>query len=170
MTIQPLSNADEARARAERIREGVRVLVEWRHDVVEAWARRDDQVLGYPTWSDYVHGEFDVLPRLDKPERDALMVLLAEAGMPQRQIGATAGVDHSTVSRAVRGANAPRPGRAGRTSWSRKVESISARLPIDDLTDDEVEEVLGAAEFLGDLCRGTLRIRRKGNGGSGAAD
>lgn len=157
MSIQPVSNADEARARAERIRQGVRALVAWRGDMVEAWLRRDDRVLGYPSWSDYVHGEFDMLPRLDKPERDALMVLLSEAGMPQRQIGTTAGVDHATVSRAVSGANAPRP---GGSSWSRRVQNVSAKIPMGDLTDDEVEELLGAAEFLRDYCRGELIIRK----------
>lgn len=106
MSVQPVSSADEARARAERIRDGIRAMASWADDVRTAWLHRDDRVLGYPSWSDYLHGEFDMLPRLSKPQRDAAMTLLAEAGMPQRQIGATTGVDHATVSRAI-GANAP---------------------------------------------------------------
>lgn len=101
MTVQPVSNADEARARAERIREGIRAMASWADDVRTAWLQRDDRVLGYPSWADYLRGEFDMLPRLSKAQRDAAMVLLSEAGMPVREIGATAGAGKSTVARTL---------------------------------------------------------------------
>ena len=52
--------------------------------------------------------------------------------------------------------------RPGDNVWSRKVQNVSATVPIDEFTDDEVEELLGAAEFLFHLCRGTLRNRNPG--------
>lgn len=55
---------------------------------------------------------------------------------------------------------ATKPPRAGVTTWSRRVQNVSAKCPMDDLTTDEVEELLGAATFLRDYCKGEL-IRRK---------
>jgi hypothetical protein len=159
MSIQPLSNVSEARARAERIRQGVQALVTWRADVLEAWIRRDDAVLGYPSWSDYIHGEFDMLPRLEKPERDALMRLLSEAGMPQRKIAQTTGVMQSTVSVSLSDRKRSPSARSGGTTWSKRVQTVSLKCPMADLTTEEVEELLGAAKFLRDYCQGEL-IRR----------
>lgn len=52
--------------------------------------------------------------------------------------------------------------RSGVTDWSRSVQDISARLPIEDLADDELAELLGAVEFLHNYIKGETTLRQKG--------
>jgi hypothetical protein len=52
------------------------------------------------------------------------------------------------------------PIRPGINKWSRRVQAVSANCPMSELTDDEVNEILGAATFLRNYCLGEL-IRRK---------
>lgn len=58
---------------------------------------------------------------------------------------------------------APGPGplaeRTGTTEWSSRVQAVSSECPMEDLTDDEVRELLGAATFLRDYCHGELALR-----------
>jgi len=48
-------SADEARARADKIRKGLQET--WK-DIQEAYEKRDDKVLGYPSWDTYCKAEF----------------------------------------------------------------------------------------------------------------
>lgn len=57
--------------------------------------------------------------------------------------------------------SAPEP-RAGVTDWSRRVQDITASLPIDDLTNDELAELLGAVEYLHNYIKGERALRQKG--------
>jgi hypothetical protein len=51
----------------------------------------------------------------------------------------------------------PKPSRA--TTWSRRVQLVSAQCPMSDLTDEQVTWLYGAAVFLRDYCRGELAKR-----------
>ena len=54
----------------------------------------------------------------------------------------------------------PRKGsRPGATSWSQRVQQISADCPINNFSDDQVAELWGAAKYLYDYCRGTIIMR-----------
>lgn len=89
-----------AAARAERIRSGMRVLAEWRNDVIAAYASRDWAVLGYATWDAYLDGEFgEHRIRLPRDQRREIVAGMAQAGMSSRAIGAAIGADQSTVVR-----------------------------------------------------------------------
>jgi hypothetical protein len=50
---------------------------------------------------------------------------------------------------------------AGDTRWSRQIEKVSAGVPMNDLTTDEVKRLHGAAEFLLNYCIGTLKLRKE---------
>lgn len=56
----------------------------------------------------------------------------------------------------------PSPTRDGATDWSRKVQNITAGLPIEGLTDNELAELLGAVEHLHNYIKGERVIRVKG--------
>jgi hypothetical protein len=53
------------------------------------------------------------------------------------------------------------PSRPGATEWSHIVQRVSASCPIEELTDDEVKELHGAATFLRDYCQGEVMTRGK---------
>ena len=50
--------------------------------------------------------------------------------------------------------------RDGATAWSRTVQNVSANVPMDDLTEDEVLELGGAAEWLHNYTKGAIVLRR----------
>jgi len=56
------------------------------------------------------------------------------------------------------------PSRPGANKWSKRVEAISASVDMDELTDDQIEELWGAADFLRTYCAGALELRRQRNG------
>jgi hypothetical protein len=196
MTLHAIKdNRSEAEARADKIRAGLYALVDWRETFVEAWANRDDLQLGYAednrpsvkSWAAYLVAEFDMLPRLDRPVRDALIVALHEAKMPSRYIALTIGAAKSTVGNVLASSGQaqeeeehvtqpqpepepeqPKPARKprlrkgerpGATQWSRAVQRVTARVPMDDLTDDQVDELEGAADYLKVYCLSELKIR-----------
>lgn len=100
------ADRDEAVARAERIRAGIRSMSELQQDIADAYHARDWETLGYQTWDSYVTGEFGgAMPRLDRTERRELVVNLRAEGLSTRAIAAATGVDQKTVvndQRAVR--------------------------------------------------------------------
>jgi hypothetical protein len=105
-------NTEEARARADRIRSGMRVLAEWQQDVIAAYAARDWDTLGYDTWDAYIDGEYgEHRVRLPREQRREIVAGMSAAGMSSRAIGAAVGVDHKTVvnDRAATGENSPVP-------------------------------------------------------------
>lgn len=129
---------------------------------------------------------------LPREQRAELVTHLSAAHMPTRAISDALGVNQSTVVRDKatdanasvggdyvigldgkrRHASVPRSQertamerkdkRTGATTWSRRVQTVSAKCPMADLADDEVSELLGAAEFLANYCRGEL-ITREGS-------
>jgi hypothetical protein len=91
-------NADEARARADRIRSGMRVLAEWQTDVITAYAARDWEALGYETWDAYLDGEYgEHRVRLPREQRREIVAGMSAAGMSSRAIGSAVGSSHITV-------------------------------------------------------------------------
>lgn len=54
---------------------------------------------------------------------------------------------------------APEPDPSPQTKWSRRVQDVSSHIAMENLTDDQVREVQGAAEFLLNYCRGELKTR-----------
>jgi len=110
--IVQASTAEEARARAERIRSGMRVLAEWQQDVIAAYAAQDWAALGYDTWDGYLDGEFgEHRVKLPREQRREIVAGMSAAGMSSRAIGAAVGVDHKTVvnDRAATGEFSPVP-------------------------------------------------------------
>ncbi|WP_406170194.1 hypothetical protein OIE52_38950 [Streptomyces canus] len=106
------STAEEARARAERIRSGMRVLAEWQQDVIAAYAKDDWRTLGYASWDAYLDGEFgEHRVKLPREQRREIVASMSAAGMSTRAIGAAVGVDHKTVvnDRAATGEFSPVP-------------------------------------------------------------
>ncbi|AYF32172.1 hypothetical protein CSH63_32990 [Micromonospora tulbaghiae] len=95
-----VSSPEVARARAERIRQGIHTYLETLAEIALAWERRDWQVLGYPSWQAYVDGEFGA-DRLKMPveHRQKAVTELRLSGMSQRAIGTVLGVDQATVKR-----------------------------------------------------------------------
>ncbi|MFD5814368.1 hypothetical protein [Streptomyces sp. NPDC127038] len=95
-------DTEEARARADRIRSGMRVLAEWQTDVIAAYAARDWETLGYETWDAYLDGEYgEHRVRLPREQRREIVAGMSAAGMSTRAIGAAIGVHHDTVNRDV---------------------------------------------------------------------
>ncbi|MEV6504845.1 hypothetical protein AB0M61_01825 [Streptomyces sp. NPDC051642] len=91
-------NAEEARARADRIRSGMRVLAEWQQDVIAAYAARDWDALGYETWDTYIDGEYgEHRVRLPREQRREIVAGMSAAGMSSRAIGSAVGSSHVTV-------------------------------------------------------------------------
>lgn len=94
------STAEEARARAERIRSGMRVLAEWQQDVIAAYAKDDWRALGYASWDSYLDGEFgEHRVQLPREQRREIVASMSAAGMSTRAIGAAVGASKDTVHR-----------------------------------------------------------------------
>ncbi|MEU0081395.1 hypothetical protein ABZY58_26135 [Micromonospora tulbaghiae] len=93
------STEEVARARAERIRQGMRNWLETVSEYALAWERRDWHVLGYADWQAYLDGEFGA-ERLRMPtaQRQVAVEALRSAGMSQRAIGSALGVSVGTVN------------------------------------------------------------------------
>ncbi|SBT64248.1 hypothetical protein GA0070622_1218 [Micromonospora sediminicola] len=93
------STEEMARARAERIRQGMRNWLETVSEYALAWERRDWHVLGYADWQAYLDGEFGA-ERLRMPtaQRQVAVEALRSAGMSQRAIGSALGVSVGTVN------------------------------------------------------------------------
>ncbi|MFI7294012.1 hypothetical protein [Streptomyces sp. NPDC050121] len=93
-------NIEEARARADRIRSGMRVLAEWQQDVITAYAAQDWVALGYETWDAYLDGEYgEHRVRLPREQRREIVAGMSAAGMSTRAIGAALGTGNATVHR-----------------------------------------------------------------------
>ncbi|MDG4756301.1 hypothetical protein [Micromonospora sp. WMMD710] len=105
MTLEELterSTEEVARARAERIRQGLRDYLETVAEFALAWERQDWQVLGYADWQAYLDGEFGELRlRVPKVHRDEAVETLRRVGMSTRAIGSTLGISKDTAARAI---------------------------------------------------------------------
>jgi transposase-like protein len=84
-------------------------------DVVTAYQGRAWIALDYPSWADYIKGEFEYAPLavLPREERRAVVALLHGQGMSKRAIAPAVGVDRQTVANDldhVGGENSPPDG------------------------------------------------------------
>lgn len=91
-----------ARARAGRIREGMRNYIATLGEIFAAWNDADWTVLGYTSWAEYVDAEFGAeRVRLPADQRKKAVEELRLAGMSTRAIGTTLGVNRSTVQKDI---------------------------------------------------------------------
>jgi hypothetical protein len=96
-----------ARARAGRIREGMRNYIATLGDVHQAWVQEDWKPLGYESWAEYVGIEFSAERlRLPPEVRQKAAEELRLLGMTNRGIAGALNVDERTVRRDVGAANA----------------------------------------------------------------
>lgn len=99
MKFLPHRDLDAAAARkiTERIKSSMGDIMA---DIAKAHMGRVWIALGYPTWGDYIKGEFDHAPlSLPTAERRAVSSLLRGQGMSTRAIAAVTDVDQSSVVR-----------------------------------------------------------------------
>ncbi|MEU8264935.1 hypothetical protein AB0C02_30515 [Micromonospora sp. NPDC048999] len=102
MTLDIQSTEDVARARAERIRQGLQNWLETVQEIALAWERRDWAVLGYATWEAYVDTEFGAARlRLPEVHRRQAVTALRLVGMSTRAIGTALGISKDTAARAL---------------------------------------------------------------------
>ncbi|MBM7083624.1 hypothetical protein [Micromonospora humidisoli] len=96
------STEEAARARADRIRQGLRDYLETVAEFALAFERGDWQVLGYPSWQAYLDGEYGA-DRLRVPEvhRTQAVATLRHVGMSTRAIGAALNISKATAAREV---------------------------------------------------------------------
>lgn len=104
MTAIAKADVREARQRAGAIRQGIHNYLETLALIQQAWQERDWETLGYDDWEQYVETEFsEARLRLPAEHRQKAVVELRLAGMSQRAIGSTLGINQSTVSRDLSG-------------------------------------------------------------------
>jgi transposase len=154
-------------------------------DIKQAYFGRVWLALGYESWSGWCDCELDGF-KLPSLERREVVAELSGEGMSQRAIADVVGANQATVSRdlAAHDANAspqpvtgqdgktytrkkrpvtdtPAKERAGATPYSRDIQRLSASIAENctALTDEEVAEALGAAQFLYELLRGETILR-----------
>lgn len=107
MTTISKADSAAARARAGRIRQGIHGYLETLAEISQAYADRDWLTLGYPDWQSYVDEEYGAERlRLPLEHRQKAVTELRLAGMSQRAIGSTLGVDQATVHRDLRSGDA----------------------------------------------------------------
>lgn len=95
----PVASRDEATARAERIRAGVRSYIETLADIEAAYRARDWTALGYESWDAYTSGEFsEARLQLSADNRQEAVRRLRSSGMSVRAIGSALGISKSTVA------------------------------------------------------------------------
>jgi len=109
----PESTADEATARANRIRARLESYIEIRQDIADAYAARDWAALEYGSWPEYVLAEFGPeLQRLTREDRPLAVADRRAEGMSNREIGRVLKVSEGTVRNdlaQVRSDYAPEP-------------------------------------------------------------
>jgi len=99
MTALDRADVSRRRARAGRIREGMKSYIYTLGDVAAAYAERDWEALGYPSWESYVDEEFGADRLSLSPEhRQKAVAELRLAGLSQRAIGSALGVSKTTVA------------------------------------------------------------------------
>lgn len=98
---------EQARARAERIRAGIRTFVATLNDIADAYRECDWETLGYDSWDQYVAQEFsEARLRLSTEDRrKAVETLRLTGGMSTRAIGSALGISEATVRRDLAGAS-----------------------------------------------------------------
>lgn len=100
----PIAEADEARARADQIRAGVKQFaVDVAPLIVKAFLRRDWAALSYPSWEEYVRAEFKIEDLFTLVDRPTAIHYMSMAGMSSRAIAGATGVSPRTVGRVLEG-------------------------------------------------------------------
>ncbi len=102
--------------------------------IAEAKAANAHQALGYQSWPEYVADKFGgVLGRLDRSERQPLVLLLAEQGMSTRAIGSVVGASVGTVHSDLAGVQDRTPGPVtgtyGKTYYRRDPAAVAEDTP-----------------------------------------
>lgn len=108
MTLTTVASSSAARARADRIRQGLEALAP---DIVAAWNARDWEALGYGSWNEYVVGEFGGQLRLGRAERQEAVRELRQAGMSTPAIATTLGISNAQAWRDATSPNVEVPDR-----------------------------------------------------------
>jgi transposase len=154
---------DEARALTDRIAVHAGAALA---DIRKAWEGRADVALGYESWEAYCRAEFDGLQLAPRSERPALIASLVDAGMSNRAIADTLGVDSRTVDRAVAStaANAavdlpPSMGKDGKKR-PRRPRQITEPRRLDPAEQHELERQIArqvAIGAWGEACDGLTR-------------
>lgn len=93
---------EEARALTDEIRSRMENIAPL---VTRAYEGRAWEVMGYPSWTEYVAGEFGGPLRLGRGDRQQVVAELRQAGLSTRGIGAALGVDDKTVRNDLSGAD-----------------------------------------------------------------
>jgi hypothetical protein len=93
-----------AKVRTNAIRSGLSSWQRLVEDIKAAYAARDWEVLGYPSWDAYLTGEFgNLLPQFSSgAEQRRIVMDMSDAGMSSRAISAATGTSQSTVTRTVK--------------------------------------------------------------------
>ena len=137
-----LMTADEARRITERIRTALdRVATGWAdlaERVTEAYERRADLALGYPTWESYASAELRPSEGIAAEVRRELVGLLSARGMSTRAIAPTVGVQHSAVAKDLRRAGVS----DGHTSAPERIDYATGEV----LVDSEPSAAVGGGE------------------------
>lgn len=150
-------------AEATRLTNQVRLLLtsmlDQRDKVVglirEARERRAYTAMGYPSWTAYVADQFaDALPRLDRDDRVAMAVDLAEMGMSSRAIAPVLGVTDRQVRTDIAGGKSfppvadatPRPNPEAQQAAQERIAARAPKAPEQkDLADLTPEDFVGPA-------------------------
>jgi hypothetical protein len=120
-------DATQAKAITNRIRSKMGDLMS---EIAKAHMGRAWIALGYPTWTDYVKGEFDYAPlALPREERKAVTHLLRKQGMSTRAIAAVEGTNDRTVRRDLAGAANAAP---------EEEEPLDVEFDEDDLAEERI--------------------------------
>lgn len=107
LTPEVKARQKTARARAYRIREGIRNYIHTLGDVRAAWDEGDWKTLGYASWEAYLAQEFSAdMVRLPAEQRQKAIDELRLSDMPNRAIAAALNVNEKTVRRDRAAANA----------------------------------------------------------------
>lgn len=92
------TNADKAKDRAQRIRDGAQAVNDRSKDVRAAFHERDWEILGYKSWNDYLDAEFaQHRVKLSPHDRQEIVGYMREDGMSTRAIASAVGASVGTV-------------------------------------------------------------------------
>lgn len=131
----------EARRRAQSIRDGLNSFANAIDQMAEAYNRNDWKTLGYASWQDYCQGEFDQRVRLTVEQRKQAAASLASAGLTKRAAAAALGVSHTTIQNDASGKKLPPPVIEGQVKTDAEVadEVANATAPFDDKYSGDVD-------------------------------
>jgi hypothetical protein len=163
-TAPVVLDAAAARRLTARIRDALAVADGL---LLQAWTGRAWEALGHASWADYIANELPQLRfvKVDRADRVARHVTLAEAGMTVRAISDAYGVGVGTVHRDIAGAARPETVTAtdGRVRAARVERPATPPAPAESRA-DVVVRLVAAAGPAGLTCRELERKLRVHHG------